>query len=235
MILPAYCPPRLLAAVGISLFFHAGFLFYFPFFQSVEIVPPEEQITRVWLMSDVAADPVSNEATKVPPVVNMPSMTEPPAAPLLPPLKDVLQDAEIHESSKVSQAEEGSLSVEPNQQKEFSELVEKEETVDLSLLNEAPELLNGVPTIPLESLTPRGRLAVPPYPDQAKRLGYEGRVVLELVISKAGRVIDARVLESDASELLINSCIKTVLRRWRFTSLDKEVITRKTFRFRLNG
>lgn len=256
MIFPACCPPRLFAAVAISLFFHAGILFYFPFFQPLEIPLPEEQITRVWLIPDIAVDPALKEAAANPSIVNMSMMTETPVTEVIS-SGEVILKAEIQKVVKVSQADEEPLSLESTQQEEFSMAGEKMETIDLLLLSEVPlgaedpslgvqpeaggavnaaaEQLQVVQTIPLESLSPRGRLVVPPYPDQARRLGYEGRVVLELTISKAGRVIDAYVLEADAPELLINSCITTVLRRWRFISLDREVITRKTFRFRLNG
>ena len=99
------------------------------------------------------------------------------------------------------------------------------------------DLSSGSNLVSLDSLTPRGSLAVPGYPSRAKRLGYQGRVVLELTISDRGRVTGVEVIResTDAPEMLIESCRTTVLRRWRFHPPGEEVVTRKTFRFRLNS
>ena len=231
------CPPRLLVAVMISLLFHAGVVFYYPWFQNSGTFLPEEQITRVWVVTDIVESSSLKEAVTDSSIINMPVVTE--AAVI-----ETISSAEVVQEAKTQNEDPPMVS-------------EKVETITTPLLNEVlseaevfsssiqPELSGAIDALveqvqvvqitPLESLSPRGRLAMPPYPDQARRLGYEGRVVLELTISKAGRVTDVNVLEADAPELLINSCISTVLRRWRFISLDREVVTRKTFRFRLKG
>lgn len=56
----------------------------------------------------------------------------------------------------------------------------------------------------------------PPYPLAARRLGLEGRVLLEVVVRPDGRPGTVRVRESSGHDLLDGSAVQTVRERWRF-------------------
>lgn len=56
----------------------------------------------------------------------------------------------------------------------------------------------------------------PPYPPAARRVGFEGRVVLDLVIGIDGRPKLAEVRESSGRQDCDDSARKTILDRWRF-------------------
>lgn len=87
--------------------------------------------------------------------------------------------------------------------------------------------------IPLENIEVKGILAIPPYPEKARKRGYEGVVKLRLTIAINGRVSQVEILESTAHTILTESCRQTVLRKWRFAPREREVTTTKTFRFQL--
>lgn len=55
----------------------------------------------------------------------------------------------------------------------------------------------------------------PDYPAEAKRLGLQGDVLLQVTVSPEGRPTDVAVLESSGWALLDDAAIETV-RRWRF-------------------
>ncbi len=55
----------------------------------------------------------------------------------------------------------------------------------------------------------------PPYPPLARRRGYQGRLVLKLLVSKDGRVATVRVVKSSGYSILDRAALKTV-KRWRF-------------------
>ena len=55
----------------------------------------------------------------------------------------------------------------------------------------------------------------PPYPPLARRKGYQGRLVLKLLVSKDGRVATVRVVKSSGYSILDRAALKTV-KRWRF-------------------
>jgi len=55
----------------------------------------------------------------------------------------------------------------------------------------------------------------PPYPEIARRRGYEGTVRLEVVVLASGRVGKIRVRQSSGYEVLDHSALKTV-KDWRF-------------------
>lgn len=81
-------------------------------------------------------------------------------------------------------------------------------------------------------------IATPAYPRSARRLGHEGRVLLEADIDARGRVLDARVAESSGHEELDRAAMKALLRS-RFKpgmlgGLRVRSSTRLAFRFRLD-
>lgn len=55
----------------------------------------------------------------------------------------------------------------------------------------------------------------PQYPRLARRRGYEGRVVLEVLVDRSGKVAELRVFESSGHEILDNAAVKSV-RSWQF-------------------
>jgi protein TonB len=56
----------------------------------------------------------------------------------------------------------------------------------------------------------------PPYPLAARRLGIEGRVLLEVVVRPDGSPATVSVRESSGYKLLDDSAADTVRTRWRF-------------------
>ena len=89
-------------------------------------------------------------------------------------------------------------------------------------------------TVPFSSLVPRRTLPLPPYPEAARRLGYQGRVTLEFTVTPEGRVENIRTVEVEAPEILVEECLRTV-RRWRFRPAGEAAVTRKTFVFLLEN
>jgi protein TonB len=56
----------------------------------------------------------------------------------------------------------------------------------------------------------------PPYPLAARRLGLEGRVLLEVVVRPDGRAATVRVRQSSGYGMLDDSAVETIRTRWRF-------------------
>lgn len=56
----------------------------------------------------------------------------------------------------------------------------------------------------------------PPYPELARRMGYEGRVGLRIRVSAEGRPAQVEVAESSRHEILDAAAVEAV-RQWRFT------------------
>jgi protein TonB len=56
----------------------------------------------------------------------------------------------------------------------------------------------------------------PPYPLAARRLGLEGRVLLDVLVRPDGRAAEVRVRESSGHRILDDSAADTVRTRWRF-------------------
>lgn len=57
---------------------------------------------------------------------------------------------------------------------------------------------------------------IPPYPPEAKRLGQQGTVLLQLTISPAGDVIAAQVLQSSGFPLLDQTAASWVQTHWKY-------------------
>ncbi len=84
-----------------------------------------------------------------------------------------------------------------------------------------------------------GTNPLPPYPLIARRLGREGVVLLDVLVSPDGRAADVRILHSSGFAPLDNSAATTVRERWRFVPArrgDTPVASRVTvpIRFRLD-
>lgn len=56
----------------------------------------------------------------------------------------------------------------------------------------------------------------PPYPRVARRRGYEGTVLLEVLVTEEGRVGELRVVESSGHDLLDKASLRAV-EAWRFS------------------
>ena len=66
------------------------------------------------------------------------------------------------------------------------------------------------------STPPEPRTVVEPeYPEMARSLGIEGRVVCEVTIDETGRVMAVRILESDSA--LLEEAARDAVVRWTFT------------------
>ena len=55
----------------------------------------------------------------------------------------------------------------------------------------------------------------PPYPPKARRMGYEGIVMLKVLINESGRVNNLEVLKSSGYDILDRAALSTV-KEWRF-------------------
>ena len=78
----------------------------------------------------------------------------------------------------------------------------------------------------------------PSYPNIARKRGYQGNVVLEVLINKQGKVIDFRVFSSSGYSILDKTAIASV-KKWLFEpgmrGSDKiEMWVRVPIRFKLN-
>lgn len=79
------------------------------------------------------------------------------------------------------------------------------------LIGEKPEL-----TIPLVEAVPLYRQNPPPlYPELARRRGYEGVVLLEVLVTEEGSVGELRVARSSGHTVLDRAAVQTV-GEWRF-------------------
>jgi protein TonB len=84
----------------------------------------------------------------------------------------------------------------------------------------APVALRAAPRAPvLEpiSLDREHSVIAPAYPAVSKRLGEQGRVVVNVYVLADGRVGDVRVLKSSGYERLDAAALVHVRRNWRFT------------------
>ena len=55
----------------------------------------------------------------------------------------------------------------------------------------------------------------PPYPPLARKMGYQGRLILRLLVSREGKVARIKVVRSSGYSILDRTAIKTV-KKWRF-------------------
>jgi protein TonB len=78
----------------------------------------------------------------------------------------------------------------------------------------------------------------PEYPVQAKRMGIEGKVLLNVLVSREGRTLKLEIAKSSGSDLLDNAAAEAV-RKWKFmpahrgnTVLEQWVMVPLTFRIK---
>jgi periplasmic protein TonB len=84
-----------------------------------------------------------------------------------------------------------------------------------------------------------GVVEVPPYPDQAKREGVEGAVVLQVYIDRGGHVRDARIVKDPGGGLGSVARLAMLKERW-LPGLDRtgrpvDTVITYAFRFVLDG
>ncbi len=63
-----------------------------------------------------------------------------------------------------------------------------------------------------------GRQALPEYPRDARRLGQEGTVKVQLTVGENGRVLAAEVTEPCPWPLLNSAALRTIRQRWQFAA-----------------
>jgi protein TonB len=81
---------------------------------------------------------------------------------------------------------------------------------------EKPEARPAPPPAPLIEAVPMYRKnPVPLYPRVARRRGYEGKVILEVLVNEEGRVEDLRIFQSSGYKVLDRSAMKSV-QSWLF-------------------
>ncbi|RMF19651.1 MAG: energy transducer TonB [Gammaproteobacteria bacterium] len=105
--------------------------------------------------------------------------------------------------------------------------------LNLSLPTTFGQETHAVPTAPRYRLG-QGQTPHPPYPYLARRMGWQGRVVIRLIVAADGRPLQAEVAESSGYPVLDNAALET-LRRWRLapSSVDQEQLE-IAIEFRLN-
>ena len=81
----------------------------------------------------------------------------------------------------------------------------------------------------------RARMPKPLYPDQARRLEWEGDVTVSFTINLRGKAEDVVVEQSSGYPLLDQTVVDTVKKGWRFPRREEILRVWKTFSFRLIG
>jgi protein TonB len=56
----------------------------------------------------------------------------------------------------------------------------------------------------------------PPYPEEARRLGQEGKVLLQVAVNAQGEVTSVKLLSGSGHSLLDESAFRTVAEKWKF-------------------
>lgn len=74
-------------------------------------------------------------------------------------------------------------------------------------------------------------LARPVYPEVARRWGYEGLVVVEIFVSADGEVEKVSLLESSGYEVLDQTVLRTVGRKWAFHPPGRPLSIQRSFEF----
>lgn len=76
-------------------------------------------------------------------------------------------------------------------------------------------------------------LQKPGYPEVARRWGYEGIVRVEILVAADGSVDEVHLLESSGYEILDQSVMRTVSRKWAFLPPGRHVSVIRSFEFYL--
>jgi len=75
---------------------------------------------------------------------------------------------------------------------------------------ERPKQIAPAPPSLVEAVPIYRKNPSPPYPRNARRRGYEGKVILEVLVNKEGSVEDLRILESSGYRVLDRAAMKSV-------------------------
>jgi TonB family protein len=78
-----------------------------------------------------------------------------------------------------------------------------------------PAPLRNVPKV-IETTGKGGDRPLPAYPELAKQMGQQGRVVISFTVDEAGRVVSATVKESSGFPILDRNALDSVKRHWVF-------------------
>ncbi|WP_032112774.1 energy transducer TonB [Candidatus Paracaedibacter symbiosus] len=89
----------------------------------------------------------------------------------------------------------------------------------------AASLLSAQPPLQPQAGNPH-----PPYPEDAREQGLEGRVVAVVTVAMTGVVEAVEIIAPRAHEFLEKSVLK-VVKQWRFQPLDSPTVRQKTFHF----
>jgi TonB family protein len=102
------------------------------------------------------------------------------------------------------------------------------------LLARAMRRTSSVPLVRSEELV-FVRLVRPPYPDEAKRRGIEGRFSVLALIDTSGRVVEVEVQSVDPQGLLEREAaaavMQCVIRPYRVDGVPREIVARFPFNF----
>jgi len=96
-----------------------------------------------------------------------------------------------------------------------------------------PSETTGPEEVDFSAATAGLGLTLPPYPEIARRWGYEGRVLVRIQVAADGRISDASVLRSSGHAVLDSACLDTIRKKWRFPAPGREIAMSKEFEFRL--
>jgi periplasmic protein TonB len=110
---------------------------------------------------------------------------------------------------------------ESSQGKETPMQPPQEETTAFDTAATGPASNQAAPPPAVEDAIPEYRRNPPiSYPKRARRRGYEGTVLLEVLVNRNGKVADLRILASSGYAILDRSAIKTV-KTWSFKPAKK--------------
>jgi protein TonB len=140
------------------------------------------------------------------------------------------QDVAPQPKPKIRQPEPEPVPAEEPAPKEVAQPVQQAEATPPS-----PVQLDAEPDYKADYLNnPR-----PPYPMVARRMGYHGKVVLDVEVLAEGRAGDVKVQQSSGYEILDNAALQTV-KTWHFTPAKRfgQPVTRRflvPIKFSLEG
>ncbi len=78
------------------------------------------------------------------------------------------------------------------------------------------------------------RLSMPEYPENAKRLGYEGVAIVDITINKLGEIKNVYLVKSSGHNILDKEVILTIKRKWKkLPKPSKEITVSKAFEFEI--
>lgn len=201
--------PRLPFWLTVSLLLHGGILLLdFPTEPRPSLPPPMEISFRARPSASPAAPTVSSTQPKFKP----PAPAQPPSLPARPAVRKEVKTAEPRSAPEPERSPPGP--------QPFSA---KEMPIGAEEVPNAPSVLGDTLTSDLQktdeiaTFTPPVRIFGddPEYPQSFIRRGWQGTVVLRVLVGIEGRVEEIRVEESSGYELLDRNAL-TAVRGWRF-------------------